>query len=109
MAEYPGWFYPHDKNVADITSACVYHIQSYMDINDLKHCNFLFDQPLCWLNLKKDSIGSTVSVEKSDSPLEIESESIKWMDVSSALNVAVLIETLTFSVSSWDLYSVKDT
>ena len=53
MAEYPGWFYPHDKNVADITSACVYHIQSYMDINDLKHCNFLFDQPLCWLDLKK--------------------------------------------------------
>ena len=45
-------------------------------------------------------IWSTVYVYKIDSPLDIESESGKWMDISSTLNVSVLIQASTFSISS---------
>ena len=45
-------------------------------------------------------IWSAFSVDKSDSPLEIDSESVKLMDMSVVLNVAAVIDTSTFYIYS---------
>ena len=45
------------------------------------------------------SIWSIVSVDKLYSTLEIESESEKWLDIYSTLNVASVTDTSIFSVS----------
>ena len=51
------------------------------------------------------SIGYTVSLDKCDSALNIESESRKVMDISSTINVPEVIETPTFDISSGIFYS----
>ena len=51
------------------------------------------------------STWSTVSVEKSDSPLEIESESGKWMYIFPTLHLSTVIDILAFVASFRDFSS----
>ena len=54
-------------------------------------------------------IGSTVYLEKYDTPLEIGYEFDKFMYISPVLNVSTLIETSTFSLSYGKVSSGKET
>ena len=67
-------------------------------MHSLNFCNCLLKPPLLLLNHKSklSSILSVVSSENFYSPLEIDSESVKLMDISSALNLPAEIDTSFF-------------